>query len=371
MNARKPFFLAIFAVLLLTLSAAFVAAQDQEFNQAPMFDPLVEAGNLPPVEERLPETPLVMETEEIGEYGGVWRRGFLGPADYNNHTRVVFDALVRYNATGDTVMPHLIEALESNDDLTQWTLDMREGAKWSDGEDFTSEDIMFWYNGVALNEELNASIPSWIQNSDGSAATFEAPDDYTVVVTYDFANAAFPLELANKDGADRTIAPFLPAHYMGQFHPDVAEADALDALISEGGFNDWTELFVARVFPPDNPERPSMAAWVPAEGSNLSSQVFEIVRNPYFVGVDAAGNQLPYLDSVRFSFFSDWENVNLAAAAGEIDWQQRGISVANLPVFLEQADAGGYEPTNLPTFGGAQMVFFNMTYGEEAYRNLF
>lgn len=367
--SKSRILLTALLVALMMLSASLVSGQS--YNQSPMFDELVESGELPPVDERLPETPLMMETQEIGNYGGVWRRGFLGPADYNNHTRVVYDALVRFNATGDTVIPHLIEDLTANEEFTQWTMDMREGAKWSDGEDFTAEDIMFWYNGVALNEELSPSIPAWITNTDGSTATFEAPDDYTVVVTFDAPNTSFPLELANKDGADRTIAAFLPAHYMGQFHPDVADADALDTLVTEEGFNDWTELFIARAFPPDNPERPSMAAWVPSNGSNLSSQVFEIERNPYFVGVDAEGNQLPYIDSVRFSFFSDWENVNLAAAAGEVDWQQRGISVANLPVFLEQAEAGDYTPTNLPTFGGAQMVFFNMTYEDMQYRDLF
>jgi len=370
MNNQK-FLSTVVLALILMLGGVWVAGAQAEYSEAPMLAERVEAGELPPVEERLPENPLVMQVEEIGTYGGAWRRGFLGPSDYNNHTRAVYDALVRFNTTGDQVLPHLIEDLSSNDDFTAWTLDMREGAKWSDGEDFTSEDIMFWYDGVALNEDLSPSLPAWISNSDGSAATFEAPDEYTLVVTYDGPNTAFPLELANKDGADRTVAPFLPAHYMGQFHPDVADADTLDALIDEGGFNDWTELFIARVFPPDNPERPSMAAWVPVEGSNLSSQVFELERNPYYVGVDSEGNQLPYFDTLRFSFFSDWENVNLSAAAGEIDWQQRGISVANLPVFLDQAGAGDYTPTNLPTFGGSQVVFFNMTYEDDQYRGLF
>ena len=52
------------------------------YKEAPMLTELVESGELPPVEERLPENPLVIPvTENVGKYGGVWHRGFLGPSD--------------------------------------------------------------------------------------------------------------------------------------------------------------------------------------------------------------------------------------------------------------------------------------------------
>jgi len=42
-----------------------------EFHESPMLRTKVAAGELPPVEERLPENPLVIEPyEEIGQYGG-------------------------------------------------------------------------------------------------------------------------------------------------------------------------------------------------------------------------------------------------------------------------------------------------------------
>ena len=61
-----------------------------EFNEAPMLAELVEAGELPPVAERLPEDPLVIQPlESIGNYGGTWRRGFTGPMDGENGNRIV------------------------------------------------------------------------------------------------------------------------------------------------------------------------------------------------------------------------------------------------------------------------------------------
>ena len=45
------------------------------FNEAPMLAEQVAAGTLPPVDERLPVEPLVIEPyNEIGQYGGTWHR---------------------------------------------------------------------------------------------------------------------------------------------------------------------------------------------------------------------------------------------------------------------------------------------------------
>ena len=70
----------------------------------------------------------------------------------------------------------------------------------------------------------------------------------------------------------------------------LAQAE-IDKLAQDAGFKTWTELFTARATPPQNPERPTMAAWMPV--SRISDPVFNLRRNPYFVGVDPEGNQLP------------------------------------------------------------------------------
>ena len=71
------------------------------YHEAPMLAAMVAAGDLPPVDERLPDEPLVEEVvDSIGVYGGTLRRAFLGPGDHNNYTRVVYDALVRHAPDG-------------------------------------------------------------------------------------------------------------------------------------------------------------------------------------------------------------------------------------------------------------------------------
>ena len=336
-----------------------------KYNEAPMLAELVAAGKLPPVDERLPEEPLVEDVvEEIGQYGGTLRRGFLGPSDHNNYTRVVYDALVRFSPTGGEVIPHIAKGWESNDDFTVWKVFLRKGMKWSDGEPFTADDILFWYENILLNEELTPTVPLWMVNQDGSVATVEKLDDYTIQWTFKQPNTAFLLDLANKDGADKSIhnLAFAPAHYLKQFHPAFTDQADLDAKVKERGFDTWTELFAVEALPHLSGNRPSTAAWVP-DGSTVSDQVFVIKRNPYYFAVDAEGNQLPYIDEVRFTFFADKEALNLAAVGGEIDMQGRHISMSNYPVLKENEDKGGYRVVTWPTFGGSDAVLmFNQTY---------
>ena len=335
------------------------------YKEAPMLADLVAKGELPPVEERLPENPLVVPvTESVGVYGGTWHRGFLGPSDYNNYTRVVYDALVRFSPDGSTIEPRLIESWESSDDFTTWTIHMRKGAKWSDGEPFTADDILFWYEDVLLNTDLTPKVPKWMQSQDGSTAVVAKVDEYTVTWTYTNPNTTLMMELANQDGGDKSYAVFLPAHYLKQFHAKYANADELAKMVTDASFKTWGELFATRKNPAENPDRPVMAAWKPA--TRVSDEVLVLQRNPYYVGVDSEGNQLPYIDEVQFKFFQDSQALNLAAIAGELDMQERHIIMGNYPVFKENEAAGKYRVITWSTFGGSDAaITFNQTYDKD------
>jgi peptide/nickel transport system substrate-binding protein len=368
----KPHRLVTLTILVLALAFATYApiptralAQASKYHEAPMLAALVKAGKLPPVDMRLPENPLVVDTiESIGQYGGVWRRGFLGPGDFNNYHRVVYDALVRYSPDGTKIEPKLASKVEPSKDFTAWTVTLRKGAKWSDGSPFTADDIMFWYNDVLLNKDLTPALPTWMKNRDGSAVTVEKVDDITVRWVYKDPNTTFLMELANKDSGDRQFAVFLPSKYLKQFHAKYADKAQLDRMAADAKFKTWVELFAAKNHPPENPDRPTMAAWVPA--TRISDQLFVLRRNPYYVGVDKAGNQLPYLDAIQFKFFADAQSLNLAAIAGQLDQQDRHINIVNYPVLKEHEKDGKYHIILWPVFGGADAdVTFNETYAKD------
>jgi peptide/nickel transport system substrate-binding protein len=362
-NAQRPFAFAALLFVWCIVQIAPVTAQNVKYHEAPALDQQVKAGKLPPVEQRLPDQPLVVPVvESIGQYGGVWRRAFLGPADANNYVRVVYDGLFRFSPNGADIEPHIALGAKASPDFKVWTILLRKGARWSDGAPFTADDILFWYKNILLNKDLMPTLPTWMQNSDGSAAKVEKIDDYTVQFTYDRPATLFLSEVANQDGPDQSYAMFQPAHYLKQFHPNYTPMDKIGAMAKAASFKTWTELFYAKATPFMNPDRPSMAAWVAV--SRISDPVFVIRRNPYYIGIDKAGNQLPYIDEVRFTYFADQQALNLAAIAGDFDMQARHILMTNYPVLKEQEEkTGKYHVLIWPTFGGSDAVIaINTTY---------
>ena len=338
------------------------AAAQGRYKEAPQLAEQVRAGRLPAVDQRLPEQPLVVPVvERTGDYGGTWRRAFLGPADANNFVRVVYDGLFRFSPDGAKIEPKIAAGADPSADFRTWTIRLRKGSRWSDGAPFTADDILFWYNDVLLNKDLTPTLPGWMRNADGSPAKVEKVDATSVRFSFAAPATLFLTAVANADGADRTYAMFLPAHYLKKFHPAHTPKEEIDRMVQAAGFKTWTELFATRNAPPENVERPTMAAW--ATASRVSEPVFTLRRNPYFVGVDPAGNQLPYIDEVRFTYFADSQALNLAAIAGQFDMQERHIQMTNYPVFKEQEKTGKYRVVAWPTFGGADAVIaLNSTY---------
>src|SRR6516162_1526844 len=114
-RSRRGLLIAIMAALtaicVITAEPAPAAAQSGKYKDPPALAGQVKASQLPPIEQRIPEQPLVVPVvEKIGEYGGGWRRAFLGPADANNYVRIVYDALFRFSPDGAKIEPKLLRA---------------------------------------------------------------------------------------------------------------------------------------------------------------------------------------------------------------------------------------------------------------------
>ena len=330
--------------------------------EAPMLAEMVAAGELPPLEERLPAEPLVVEPfEAIGQYGGTWRRAFTGVKDYHAWARVNYDPVLRWapNA-GDPVQPGLAKDWSWNDEGTELTLFFREGLKWSDGEPWTVDDIIFWWEDIELDTNITAS-PHIEWTVDGEPMTLEKIDDYTIKFIFPgpsgivetmglaFHGHQWPL------GFER-FGVFAPRHYLEQFHPTY-NADSDYAQFEEMAFD-------------YNIERPVIWAWKPAEWSPGATEMV-LERNPYYWKVDPEGHQLPYIDRVHMSLVEDGESVAVLAAAGELDMQSRHLSLDKLPVLKENEEAGDYT-VSLWSSDGASSVALqpNLSYGDPQYREL-
>ena len=316
------------------------------FQEAPLLAARVAAGELPPVEERLPENPLVLKpTDGIGKYGGTWYRGFTGPADGQNMERPLKDHLLFYEVSGLTVQPNIAESWTQNEDATEFTFTLRKGHKWSDGHPFTTADIMFWVDHMLHNEELNPAKPAWTQKG-GETLKFEAIDEQTFKVTSPEPYAPFVTLVASVivagqhtrgDGGDGLYAP---RHYLEQFHPDFVGLEEAERKASEAGFDNWYTYFLDRNHANANPDAPMLTAWRVTGSINTNEWSFE--RNPYYYAVDTEGNQLPYIDRVVLSLAQNLEVLNLSALAGNYTVMGRHINIAKLPLFLENAESVGY-----------------------------
>ncbi|WP_109317345.1 ABC transporter substrate-binding protein [Pseudovibrio ascidiaceicola] len=331
------------------LTLPFLAANGWAYNEAPMLKQLVEAGQLPPVEERLPKNPRVIPVyDSIGTYGGVMKRAFKGPSDRWGPTKLMEERVVETYMDGDknlSLVPGWVGEYSVSEDARDFTFTIREGLRWSDGAPVTTRDVRFWYEDVFLNEDLMPSIKA-LYTSNGVPMKLSFADDYTFTVSFEKPYPLFLTVLAKEStgrpGLDRPgfIEPF---HYLKDYHPAYADPTKLEAAIAKYGAKKWTDLWDSKGqiqawwF---NPDMPVLTAWRVKTPPPSDTVVME--RNPYYYGVDAEGNQLPYIDQIEHRLFQDPQAINFMAIQGEIDLQNRHINVADFTLLKENESKGDY-----------------------------
>lgn len=309
------------------------------FNEAPMLADLVKQGKLPSVEKRLPAEPAVVEpVEEIGEYGGTWRRASLNPNDTRLRDRMGYETLVRWARDGKTIIPNIAKSWKTKDMGKTYIFYLRKGIKWSDGSPFTADDIMFWFYDVMLNKELTPTFPAWLAPG-GKPVKVEKKDDYTIEFQFAVPYSLFLYYLA---GPDTGVWIFnYPKHYLQQFHINYTPKDKLDSLVKNAKFNSWFQLFADRANPNTNSELPTLRPWVLRSEPTATRLIAE--RNPYYWKVDTAGNQLPYIDRVVFDIVQNVQMAVMKAVSGELDMQGRHMSLADYTLLAENAKKGNYD----------------------------
>ncbi|HRW06906.1 MAG TPA: hypothetical protein P5121_17510, partial [Caldilineaceae bacterium] len=115
--------------------AAAEATGDGAYHEAPMLAEMVAAGELPPVEERLPADPLVVTPlNEVGVYGGEQRGAAFGPRTGQLDTEALrMQSLLFIEPDLVSLSPNILAGYEASADKKTWTLTLRSGMKWSDG----------------------------------------------------------------------------------------------------------------------------------------------------------------------------------------------------------------------------------------------
>ena len=287
------------------------------YSQPAWMDALVADGTLPPVEERLPDEPQVLLTsamsDGIGQYGGVWR-------DFSGSTRqgwnfcagqsqgwyginyIYGESLVKSGPMfmrGDAVepLPNLAKSWAWSDDGTQLTMELISGAKWSDGAPFSADDVMFTWEHIILDDNVNSWTKRGSWQIGGEDITLEKVDADTILWTFPQPQ---PVQFFfQMDFRDFNVCP---QHILGPVHPAFSD-------------NDYAAFETA--LPMESLPPVTMGPWVATEFRVDEFMVHR--RNPYYWKVDEEGRQLPYLDEVTFQLGDSGIGRTLGTLAGSID----------------------------------------------------
>ena len=316
-----------------------------------------------------PEEPHVIDFEglekSIGKRGGSIDMLMAKAKDVRWMTVYSGARLVTYDSSFQ-LAPDLLKKVE-NDGNKSFTLHLRKGHKWSDGQPFTTEDFRYWWEDVANNKDLFKGGPPREMLVNGKLPKVDIIDAQTIKYSWDDVNPLFLTALA---GA-RPMYIYMPAHYLKQFHGKYGDPEKIAALVESEQVQNWSSLHkrFGRQYRQENPNMPSLQAWT--NTTKLPSERIIFKRNPNFHRVDPKGTQLPYLDQVILNLASS-SIIAAKAGTGESDLQARYIRFDNYAFLKKGAEEGGYNVRLWPSGRGSEMTLLpNMNAKDDGFRKAF
>lgn len=260
----------------------------------------VKAGKLPPVEQRLPETPQVILngffSDGPGEYGGVmrdvwavstegWNWAAGAVQGYFGIDSIVVETLLLTGPMwlrSDAVepLPNLATSWEWSSDGKQLTMNLIKGLKWSDGQPFSADDVMFTWNDIVLDPNVvKAASKRSTWQIDGKDVNLEKVDDNTIKWTFPVEKPTYLMYYMNENYIRIT-----PAHVHKPFHPKYNPQSDYQKFQDD--------------LPPNALPVVTLGPWTPVDYKTDELMIFR--RNPYYWKVDESGKQLPYLNEIVF-----------------------------------------------------------------------
>jgi oligopeptide transport system substrate-binding protein len=264
-------------------------------------------------------------------YGGVFKMNEL--EDFRNlyplnNTEVtshridnqIYEGLVQLSQSDLTILPCLAESWEKNADASQWIFHIRKGVKFHDdacfpdgkGRELTADDFKFCF------EKLCTSSPENQHFGDTFKDRVVGADEYfqSTIDKKPLAGGVSGIKIID----DHTLQINLINPFAG----------FLNILITPGC---W-------IYPHEALEkygidmRTKCVGTGPFQVKNIKEgEVALLERNPNYWAVDEYGNQLPYLDAVKFSFIKEKKSELMEFKRGNLDMMFR-LPVEMIPDIL-------------------------------------
>jgi peptide/nickel transport system substrate-binding protein len=187
----------------------------------------------------------------------------------------VFEPMMVYNVVKSELTPWLATSYEWSADFKTLTFKLREGVKWSDGQPFTANDVVFTFDTLKNTPGLSGS---GLTALNGPVDTFSAPDDLTVVFNMKIVDTMILYDIANQD--------IVPQHIW---------KDVADPAKFENGTPVATGPFTELV--------------------DFQAQSYELDKNPYYWQEGK-----PAYKGIRNTAYAGNEAEVAAFVAGDIDW---------------------------------------------------
>jgi peptide/nickel transport system substrate-binding protein len=338
-----------------------------DWSDSPALADAVASGELPSVENRLPVNPRVVEFGEgqtPGEFGGSMRLLMGKAKDIRQMTIYGYARLIAYDSN-QQLQADILESYDVEEEKI-FTFKLRQGHKWSDGADFTSEDFQYFWEDIILDSELSQGRMASALMVDGELPTFEVVDEHTVRYTWKSGNPYFLPAIAGPN----PLYLYKPAHYLQQFHKKYVGEDAMAKMVADSGKRNWMAVHHGkdRPYKQSNPDLPTLQPW--RNTTKPPSDRFVFKRNPFFHRVDNTGKQLPYIDEVVIAIASN-KLIAAKAGAGEADLQARYIRLDNYPFLKKGTKMHPYLVHLWSTAKGAQLALYpNFNANDPQYREL-
>ncbi|MCJ7626160.1 MAG: ABC transporter substrate-binding protein [Anaerolineaceae bacterium] len=208
MYKKIYFVLAVLLVFTLAMSACAPSEPETIIKTVVVIETVEVEGEIVEVETIITvEVPVEVEVVAVDEEEAERRKTVIfdideeppaDPMNYNPYSgaarqhhgplQSMMEPLFIYNDMTGEVVPWLAESMTSNEDFTVWTLTLREGIMWSDGEVLDSDDLVFTINLISENPEFSA------RSDFSNVETFEKVDDLSVQFTLTNADQRFLLD---------------------------------------------------------------------------------------------------------------------------------------------------------------------------------
>lgn len=236
--------------------------------------------------------------------------------------------LIHINLATQRTEPALAKSWTRSPDGKHFTLDLRRGLRFSDGQSFDADDVVFSFQ-VYLDANVHSPQRDLLEVG-GKPVQVRKLDQYRVA--FDLAE---PYAAAERmfDGV-----AILPRHLLERPYQEGKLAQA------------WSISTAPAAIAGLGPFR--LKQYVPGQQVVLE-------RNPFYWKIDAARHRLPYLDELVFLIVPSEDAEVIRFQAGDLDVLEK-VSAQNYTVLEREQSAHGYRLLNLGPGLEYDFLFFNL-----------